>query len=365
MTTRRWKWVTGLAVLAGVFVLTMAVGIAVGSVPVPLSNIVSIVGYKTAALVGASGELPAELAAVAPIVWDLRLPRVLMAVLVGSGLAVAGAAFQALFRNPMADPFIIGVAPGGSLGAAVGIFLAVGGAGIGAANGLSGQTGHGLRLGLVPVFAFLGAMLAIALVYVLARAWSRGSTTSLLLAGIAVGAVMSAFVDFLITVARPEVQRSILAWLAGGLNGRSWQQVGVAFPYIATGIVVLLAAARGLNALSQGEETAVHLGVSVAQMRLLIVAVGSLVTAACVAVTGIIGFVGLVMPHLTRLLVGTDYRRLLPATALLGATFVMLADTVGRTAFAPLEIRVSIITALVGGPFFLFLLVRQRRRAGA
>lgn len=357
----------GLTALVGVFVLTVAVGIAVGSVPVPPGDIIGVVGYRAAELVGLGGEMPGALAAVAPIVWDLRLPRVLMAVLVGSGLAVAGAAFQALFRNPMADPFIIGVAPGGSLGAAIGIFVVTGAAGIGAggaagrAAGAAGSAGGALQLGLVPVFAFAGAMVAIVLVYVLAQAWSRGSTTSLLLAGIAVGAVMSALVDFLITVARPEVQRSILAWLAGGLNGRSWQQVGVAFPYIAAGVIVLLAAARGLNAISQGEETAVHLGVSVTRLRLLIVAVGSLVTAACVAVTGIIGFVGLVMPHLTRLLVGTDHRRLLPAAALLGATFVVLADTVGRAALAPLEIRVSIITALVGGPFFLFLLVRHRR----
>jgi iron complex transport system permease protein len=284
----------------------------------------------------------------AVILFELRLPRVLLAVLVGAGLAAAGAVFQALFRNPMADPAIIGVSSGAALGAIL-VIVAGGGA---ALDGLG-----------IPVAAFLGALATAVLVYRLARIGPAVQVATLLLAGIAVAAMISAVISLLMTFSGQEI-RSIYFWLLGGLGARGWQSLVGALPFIAAGAAVALAAAGDLNLTTLGEERAAQLGLDVDAFKVRMLAAGSLLTAAAVSVAGLIGFVGLMTPHILRLVVGSDHRRLLPASLVGGAAFLVLADLAARTVISPEEVPVGVLTALLGGPFFLWLLRRERRAAG-
>jgi iron complex transport system permease protein len=283
------------------------------------------------------------------ILFQLRLPRVLLAAVVGAALATAGAVFQALFRNPMADPAIIGVSSGAALGAIVVIL-----AGWGAALGGMG----------VPGAAFLGALATAFLVYRLARLGPSVQIATLLLAGIAVAAIISAAISLVMTFSGQEI-RSIYFWLLGGLGARGWQSLAAATPFVAGGMAVALLAARDLNLAALGEERAAQLGLEVDRFKVLMLATGALLTAAAVSVAGLIGFVGLMTPHILRLVVGSDHRRLLPASILGGAAFMVLADLAARTLVNPQEIPVGAVTAVLGGPFFLYLLRRERRVAGA
>jgi iron complex transport system permease protein len=294
------------------------------------------------------------------ILREIRLPRVLLAVLVGGGLAMAGAAYQGLFRNPLADPFVIGASSGAALGAAVVMVF--------------GWQGGALGFGAVPLGAFLGALLAAAVVYASA-AWSGGvPVVSLLLAGAAVSSFFGAAVWLLLFLNDKRLQ-IFVAWMIGSLNMRGWETVIGISPYLLGGAVGLGLLARPLDALAFGEETARSLGMRVRLMCGLVIAAASLTTAAAVAAGGIIGFVGLIAPHCARLLVGARHAVLLPASALMGALLLLLADDLARTAplLLPsddlaqtsrgLELPVGILTALLGGPFFLFLL--RTRATGA
>lgn len=282
------------------------------------------------------------------IVLQLRLPRVMLAALVGAALATAGTLFQALFRNPMADPAIIGVSSGAALGAIVVI--------------LAGW-GAGLSLLGVPAAAFVGALATALVVYRLARVGPSVQVATLLLAGIAVAAVISALMSLIMTFSGQDI-RSIYFWLLGGLSAATWQQVVLALPLVAGGVAVAAGSTGDLNLAALGEERASQLGLDVRRFKRRMLATGSLLAAAAVSVSGLIGFVGLMTPHILRLVVGADHRRLLPASILGGATFMVLADLVARTVLAPEEIPVGVVTALLGGPFFLFLLRRERRTAG-
>lgn len=282
------------------------------------------------------------------ILFQLRLPRVALAALVGAALASAGMLFQGLFRNPLADPAIIGVSSGAALGA-VAVIVTLGAGALGAFG--------------VPIAAFAGAILTAFLVYRLARIGPTVHVATLLLAGIAVAAVISSVMSLVMSFSGQQI-RDIYAWLLGGLVGQGWRSIEVVTPFVAAGIVAAWLSAHELNLMSLGEERAAQLGVEVGRFKRRSIAIGSLLAASAVSVAGVIGFVGLMTPHLLRLLVGADHRRLLPAVLLGGPTFLVLADLVARTALAPQEIPVGVVTALLGGPFFLFLLRREGRVAG-
>jgi iron complex transport system permease protein len=283
------------------------------------------------------------------ILFQLRLPRVVLAGLVGAALAASGAVFQGLFRNPLADPAIIGVSSGAALGAIAVIVFA--------GSGALGAFG-------VPLAAFAGALLTALLVYRLARIGPRVHVATLLLAGIAVAAVISSLMSLLMSFSGQQV-RDIYAWLLGGLVGRGWSQVAVVVPLVALGVGAAALTAHDLNLMALGEERALQLGVEVDRLKRRSIAIGALLAGCAVSVAGVIGFVGLMTPHLLRLLVGADHRRLLPAVLLAGPVLLILADLASRIVLAPQELPVGVVTALLGGPFFLFLLRREGRRARA
>ena len=284
------------------------------------------------------------------VVEQIRLPRIVVAAIVGAALATSGATLQGLFRNPMADPGIIGVSSGGAAGAVLAIALGL----------------QGLFFFALPAFAFLGSLGATFLVYGIAAVGGRFSMPTLLLAGVAVASFLGAVVSaVLVAVPGPETLREILFWLTGGLDSRSWHHVRISLPLILLGGAVMLLLARDLNLLLLGDLDARSMGVRVSLTRNSLLAASAMVTGVAVAVSGAIGFVGLVVPHMLRLVVGPDYRVLVPLSAIGGALFLVVADTIARTVVQPAEIRVGIITAFVGAPFFIFLLIRNKRRAEA
>ncbi len=275
------------------------------------------------------------------IVLQLRLPRALLAVLVGGGLALAGAVFQALLRNPLAEPYILGISGGAAGGAVLVLALGVSNAGS----------------WTLPLAAFAGALVAIFLVFRVASAADRSlDVRVLLLAGVVVGAFFFACISLLLAISDAPTVRTAVLWMMGSLYGATWRGVAMAAAYTIPSAIVLLGLARALNLMAIGEETASYLGVNVEQIKRVAFAVASLVTAAGVAVAGVIGFVGLIVPHGIRMLVGSDHRVLLPLSFLAGAAFLAFADVAARMALAPGEIPIGVITALVGVPLFLFLL---------
>lgn len=282
------------------------------------------------------------------IVFDVRLPRVIAAALVGAALSYSGTAYQGIFRNPLADPFLLGVASGAGFGAAVAI--------------ISPLQSDAYGFGWVPVFAFLGATITVSLVYLVSRSAPGSQGATLILAGVALSAVLSAGISFILLTGG-ESSQPILSFIFGGFNTASWTRLAVAAPYIAVGGIVVALHARILNVFQLDREQAAQLGVDVTRSTLIVLAAASLMAAAAVAVAGIIGFVGLMVPHAARMVVGADHRRLLPVAALGGAAFLIAADVASRTLLDPQEIPVGVLTAMLGGPFFLYLL-RTRRVDG-
>lgn len=281
------------------------------------------------------------------IILQVRLPRVVLAVLVGSSLSTAGTVLQGLFRNPLADPYLLGVSSGAALGATVAI--------------VAGFTWQFSGFGAVPLAALAGALFSLWLVYRLARVGGKLPVFTLLLAGVAVGSFLTALVSWLVFWGQEKIHQAVF-WLMGGFSARDWGDVALCLPYVAVGLTVCLAWARELNLMLTGEEAAAQLGVNVERAKLVLVVAAALLTAASVAVGGLIGFVGLVVPHIMRIVVGPDHRVLLPASALGGAVFLAAADVVARTVLAPAEVPLGIVTALTGGPFFMYLL---RRKGGS
>ena len=282
------------------------------------------------------------------IVASVRLPRIVLTLIVGSALGVSGAVMQGLFRNPMADPGIIGVSAGGALGAIIAISTGA-------------QAAFALAL---PGMSFLGAGGTLALVYAVASVGGRFSMSALLLSGIAVGAFIAAIISAIILFTENlEAQRDMLFWLAGGLDASRWGEVQLALPFVLLGIAIAVFMSRDLNLLMVSEDEARSLGVRVGLTRNSLLAAASLVTGTAVAFSGTIAFVGLIVPHALRLVAGADNRVLIPLSALGGAIFLLAADTLARMVIAPAEVSVGIITALVGAPFFLALLARNKARA--
>ncbi|MYC71223.1 MAG: iron chelate uptake ABC transporter family permease subunit [Gemmatimonadetes bacterium] len=284
------------------------------------------------------------------IIWLIRFPRVLIGVFVGAGLAVVGVTMQALVRNPLADPYILGISSGASVGAVMVLaFGAFAFAGIYA----------------ISVGAFLGAILTFLIVFLLAQSNGRLNPARLILAGVAVAYFFSGLTSFItLTSDNRELARAVLAWLLGSLAGTDWEELTLPTAVLFFGSVYLVLQARGLNALIVGDETAATLGVDLTRFRPSLFGVVSLVTGVMVAVSGAIGFIGLMIPHIVRLMVGTDHRRVLPVSIFVGSIFLILVDVIARTAFDPVELPVGVITSLLGGPFFLWLLHRQMKERG-
>ncbi|RCX20110.1 iron complex transport system permease protein [Anaerobacterium chartisolvens] len=281
------------------------------------------------------------------IVLNIRLPRIILSALVGAGLSVVGAVLQGMFKNPMADPYVLGISSGASLGASIAIAL--------------GLEYAFLGVGIITVFAFIGSVLTMICVYSIARVEGRVPSTTLLLAGIAFGFMLSSLVSIMMIFNRKQVER-IVFWIMGSVSAASWNQVAILFPIVFAGIVVITAFARDLNIMSTGEEAAKSLGVEVEGVKKCLLLVCSVIVAACVSVSGIIGFVGLIIPHAVRLVTGSDHRGLLPLSAVVGAGFMVACDTIARNAVPPVEIPVGAITSIFGAPYFIHLLYKNKKK---
>jgi iron complex transport system permease protein len=340
-TGRLDRWRTRPVVVAVVAIILLCalliLGVGLGTIRIPPAETIGIILDRTLGIKTGATWTPAQEA----IVWELRLPRVLTAMLVGASLAIAGAVLQGLLRNPLADPFVLGTASGAALGAAVAILLPIS-AGV-------------ILVGTVSGLAFAGALVAAIVVFRLGGAGGPGGMTRLLLTGYAVASILTALLTMAMYVSGAEL-RQIFAFLLGGLGGASWLRLGIAAPLVAVATVVVIRHARALDGMLLGDATARHLGIDVGRERGILLAMASLVTAAGVAISGLIGFVGLVVPHIVRLVVGPAARRVLPLSALVGAALLAAADLVARLAG---DIPVGVVMALLGAPFFLYLLRRS------
>ncbi len=331
--------IIGLLILLVVIVI---VAVTIGSVSIPFSTIIVILLSKLPWV----DMSPTWTGTLETIIFDIRLPRVVLAGLVGSALATAGATYQGLFRNPLADPYLIGVAQGAALGAVIGFLLP--------------PAWHSLGFGIIPLLAFCGAVISTAVVYNLARVGKTIPVTTLILAGVALGALLASVVSYLV-ISSGEKMGGIMFWLMGSFSLSQWSEVIIALPYVILGVTIILLYARPLNLMQLDEEQAQQLGINVERLKLVLLAAATLITAAAVSFVGIIGFVGIIVPHAVRLIWGVDHRFLLPLSILTGAVFLILADMIARTVVAPTEIPIGVITALCGAPFFLYLLKRRKR----
>lgn len=329
--------------LGGVLLLAMLVALGSGSSSIPYTDVARILLAPLG--IPLDARIPESQVT---IIWQVRLPRIAAAMLIGGGLAAAGTVLQGIFRNPLADPGVLGVSAGGAAGAVLAF--------------VSGLALAGLWV--VPLLAFAGALAAALTVYLLSLERGRANLTMLLLSGIALNAFLGALISAaLLTTEEWTQAQTILTWLVGGLAGRGWRHAAVLALPVVVGVGAMFGYSRDLNLLSMGEETAQSLGTNVPRTRFALLTLAALVTAAGVSVAGPIGFVGLVVPHLVRLVIGPDHRVLLPASVLGGAAFLVTADAAARLLLQYQEVPVGVVTSLLGGPFFLFLLWRYRKSA--
>src|SRR6266487_1094079 len=335
-----------LLALSCVLLVIILIAVSFGSTPIPIGAIVRILLNGTGLVHFARQWDPtAEV-----IVWQVRMPVVIGTALVGCALAVAGVLFQGMLRNPLADPFLIGASSGAALGAVIAFVLPF-------------DTIYGSFFSLTPLLAFAGAMLTVLFVYTIARVGGQTPVVTLLLAGVVVNAVLVAL-QTLILMLSPHAQfgiQALFSWLSGGIAVTNWTPIVIVGIIILVGMMFAFLLSTVLDAFGLGEESAAHLGMHVERYKLLIIVVGSMLTAAAVSISGLIGFVGLVTPHVMRLILGPRHRLLLPASALGGAIFLVLADLLARVVIAPAVLPVGVFTALVGAPFFLILLRNNKR----
>jgi len=328
------KRVITLSILLSLLlILVILISVTMGSVKVPPLRSIRILFQSLLGLKGTESETERT------IILSLRLPRAILAGFVGAGLSVSGATFQALLRNPLADPYILGVSSGAAVGAILAILLGLG----------------TFSLGL-PLASFLGAFLTILVVFYFGKQDGKIHPNTLLLAGVIIGSFLSALIMFFISVSQKEELHTIIFWLMGDFSFSNARAILIIFPYILLGGLLLYLRSRHLNLILSGEESAIQLGVNVEKLKLVSYLSASLITAASVSVCGLIGFVGLIIPHSVRLIFGPDHRLLIPASALIGASFLIASDTFARTLLAPTELPVGVITAAFGGPFFIYLL---------
>ena len=330
-----WIW-SGSALIAMLFV-----SVAVGPISIPLPDLVRMLLDLLPGV-----HLEADWSRTfATIVYQIRLPNTALMVLTGMALGGSGAAYQGLFRNPLADPYIIGVASGAGLGAVLAM----------AANWPDSLLG----MATVPIAAFIAALITVGIVYAIARVGRSTPVTTLILAGVAVSSFATAMTSLIMLLSADELHRAV-NWMVGGFALGGWEPVLASLPYLLIGLTVLALLGRHLNVLQFGDEQARQMGLDVERSKLVIVVAASLVAATAVAFSGIIAFVGLIVPHVARLLWGADYRRILPLAIMIGGSFLLAADVVARVVLAPRELPVGVITAVVGAPFFLWLLYRAK-----
>ena len=346
--TSRWKLILILLII--VLIVTVIVSLNVGYAQVPFRNILAILGKQLPFLSGTvdpSLVLPEESA----IVLQIRLPRIIAGVVVGAALASSGVVYQGVFKNPMADSYVLGVSAGAAVGACSSILFGLGSIAFG--------------LSFTQTAAFLGALLSMFLVYNISRVGSRVPVTTLLLCGIAVNFFLFAVVGLMEVIAGDQLQAMVF-WLVGGFpTAVLWNDIWAILPFVVVGIVAVYIYTRDLNLMALGEETAQNLGVNIERAKMVLLVLASLITAAAVSVSGLIGFVGLMIPHLTRLTIGPDHRILLPASAITGAIFLVVCDDIARVVANPfgstVELPVGIITMLAGAPFFILLFRRKKQ----
>lgn len=323
-----------------VLVASLSLAISLGAVPIPLATVWGVILNKLSpGLIEETWSLSRE-----AIVWQIRLPRAFLAMMVGAGLALVGASLQAVTRNPLADPHLLGISSGSAFGAILALL----------------HTGLFLGLLTVPLLAFLGALMATAIVLGVSRLSHAMSADRLVLAGVAVSFVIMAGANVLIFLGDPRATHVVVFWMLGGLGLAQWSHLIYPLGVLVICTVWLIAQSGKLNAMTVGDETASTLGIPVARFRLSVFIAGALITGVMVAFSGIIGFVGLMVPHIARMLVGGDYARVLPASAFIGAVFLLWADIAARTVMAPEDMPIGIITGLVGGLFFIWLLGRRK-----
>ena len=339
--SRLW-WRIGIGLAVVVVVVIVAGGI--GSVNIPPASLVKIT-LDRVPFIDLEQTWPDSWET---ILWQIRFPRVVLAALVGGGLAMAGATYQGLFRNPLAAPSLIGVSGGAGLGATIVL--------------VTGVPVYFLGFSILPIAAFAGALMAVSVSYTIAKRPGSLPLTTLILAGVAIASMTGAITSLLMIRSDADV-RPLLAWLLGGLSGAGWRDAQIILPYFCVGVIVMTAYGRILNLFQVDEQEAVQLGVNVERTKLVLVVAASMTTAAAVSVGGLIGFVGLISPHAVRLMWGQDHRMLLPMSLIVGAGFLVVADLVARTIVSPTELPVGVVTAFCGGPFFLYLLRRSRSLA--
>lgn len=328
-----WPAVTASIIVLG---LSLSVAISVGAVRVPIDTVWGVFFHKTGLVQGEIGWSKGR----AAIVWDIRFPRALLAILVGAGLALVGSALQAVTRNPLADPHLLGISAGGAFGAVLALL----------------HTGMFLGLLTVPLLAFLGALASTMLVLLVTQYTQATSADRLVLAGVAVSFVVMAFANILIFLADPRATHTVVFWFLGGLGLAQWSHLIYPFVVLVLAGGWLFLQTDKLNAMTIGDETATTLGIAVKRFRMTTFVVSALITGIMVAFSGTIGFVGLMVPHIARLFVGGDYRRVLPLSALIGGIFLLWADIAARTIMAPEDMPIGIVTGLIGGMFFIAML---------
>ena len=328
---------------AGIFLLlSVLLGTSIGTVNVPITTIIKIIGAK---LLGLTTERMDPM--FTNIVLDIRLPRVILSGLVGAALAIAGAAFQGLLRNPLADPYTLGVSSGASVGAVFTLFFQISLPFVGSFT--------------LPVVSIFFSLITIFSVLTFARKIERSMRVeTIILTGIIFSSFLGAFISLLIALTGDEL-RQIISWLLGSVSMRGWAYIKMILPFFMIGSAILIMNAKELNAMSFGEERAQHLGVNVQKRKLIVLISGSILAGAAVAVSGTIGFVGLVIPHMARLLWGPDHRHLLPLSMLIGGGFLIIADLISRTIISPAELPIGVITALIGAPVFAIILLQRKR----
>lgn len=330
------RWTIILAILVLALFVTIVACLSIGVISIPLNQVITV-------LLGGGSETERF------VIINLRLPRIILAAIVGASLAIAGATMQGLFRNPMASPSVLGISSGAAFGASLAIVL-----------GISWTSGAFA----IPAMAFIFSFVTLFLVYAVSRNRSGYvPVETLLLAGIAIGSLFSALVSAMQYFAGDQLS-GVVFWMMGGLDEATWDQVLISITPVILGASVIMVLSRDLNAMMVGEEQAGNLGINVNQVRLVLLLAASLVTAMAVSVSGVIGFVGLIIPHVVRILVGPDHRILLPASVISGALFLILTDTLARTIIAPAELPVGIITSLLGAPFFIYLLMSRKKSMG-
>lgn len=331
-----------LGALLCIAILAATLGVAnitfIGAIRIFLSKIPFIKTLINTDIINSTHEL---------IIINIRMPRIIMSILVGAGLATAGCNFQSLFRNPMADPFVLGISSGSALGATLAI-----------AFGLN--TVFFFGMGITTLFAFLGAIISTIAVYAIAKVGFKLPTTTLLLAGIAYGFLMNAIITIIMVLDRDKIE-NIVYWMMGSFSAANWQKIIIITPVLLISIILLISFSRELNLLSIGDDSAKALGINVERVKKILLIITAVIIATCVSTTGIIGFVGLIIPHAVRIITGSNNRYVLPLSAIVGAIFLLICDTIARTIMIA-ELPVGAITSLFGAPFFIYLLVKRKRR---